>query len=153
MKPQLVFVVQPWGVEVPDFYRVFKDLGYSVIALDELELSNSKIRELIIRRSSNGPVVVYGTPIPYNKVIELMGDDICLIWLYPNKQSEYYKQCQPVILAGNSVGLNEECKSVLERVGNDDKLRIDLVKKAHAYQKESLNAYLKENENLFVVLI
>jgi hypothetical protein len=141
-----------WVVEL-------KDIGYSVINLDlEDKAFPERIRAKIKRRLETGCVATYSVPIPLNQLENFMPDEFCLLWTYPNKQTEYFTMIKAgcadpykVIVATMPFGTEDLWKSYLQKPNDDDLRRITKI--AHEWQRKQYELYNSENQKIMTILI
>jgi hypothetical protein len=159
MRPTLLHVVRPWGLD-DSHGTVYRDLGYSVINLDmENWAFPERIREKIERRLSGGRVVTYGIPRSLEDLEHVMPDEFVLVWIYPNKQTDYYTSIKRIVFGRESTietklmppNTLDFWKSYLQKSDDSDLRRI--TKAAHAHQKREYDQHCVDFPRMLVVLV
>lgn len=161
LRPNCVFVAVPWGMNpiARSWVEHFKG-DYSVVNLDR-EFRGS-LTDHIERMLEQGPVMVYGTPpADFMDLDDLIPVDYALIWIYPNKQTEYYDMIKRIPLGTDSQFIPNDAIKIWHRVlacpttdtEQMTKLNKSLTLVCWKYQKTLLNTYSEAREDRVLVIV
>ena len=159
LQPNLVFIAVPWGMgrRVGDWINNFRN-DYGLICLDRVNDTNERIN----RQMEHQKVLVYGTPPEdFMELDDIFDSDYALVWIYPNKQTEYYEIIKRIPLGTDRRFIPRPGEKIWARITACDPESTDMITKLNKamtricfdYQKQLKNKYRDERDGRILIVV
>lgn len=161
LRPSCVFVAIPWGMGkmAKEWIQGFRG-DYNLVPLD---LIDSSANMEVDRLMENGSVMVYGTPPDdFIELDDIFDVEYALVWLYPNKQTDYFEYIRRMPLGCDRRFVPIGSEKIWSHITKCDdrnaemkhKLNTSMTRVCYCYQKKLMRNYLKsENRDGRILLI
>jgi len=159
LRPNLVFVAIPWGMGklVNEWINEFRQ-DYGLICLDRVD----DVGERINRQMEHQNVLVYGTPPDdFKELDDLFDSEYALVWIYPNKQTDYFNVIKRIPLGTDRRFIPQPGEKIWARITacdpqNDNmlnKLNKVMTQICYEYQKKLKNTYRDERDGRILIVV